>query len=176
MRGSKVAVGAITCALIGCGSDRSVDVPRAEQSKPPRTVTEAQPPRRRAAPPPASIADARNAVDAGRYRRALATARPLGAATEREIRERIANRVARQALAALRDGSPDGARALLRQADRYPSTDLTRAARIAYAGTQARARQRARDLQAQAQQSIRRRREAAGRDAAQRAMERSSGL
>ena len=175
MRRSKIAVGAVICGLIGCGSERSDDVPPDEQARSGPTVTEAQPPRRRTAPA-ASIAAARNAVDAGRYRRALAAAQPLGTAIESEIRERIANRVARRALAALRDGSRVDARALLRQADRYPSTNLTRAARIAYADSLARDRQRARDLQARADESIRRRREAGRRAAAQRAMERSSGL
>jgi len=176
MKRATLAIGAIACLLISCGDERRENASPGARIAPERSVTDtdAQPsPARRTT---ASIAVARGAADAGRYRRAIAVARRLGPASEREIRERIANRVARGALAAVRGQSLGDARALLRQADRYPSTNLTRESRIAYADAQARAAQRARDLQAQVQQRIRRQGLEARRARAQRAMERSSGL
>ena len=120
-----------------------------------------------AAPAPQSIDDARAAVDAGEYRQAVTIARAIDESSVLQIRRRIANRIARRTLTALRAGDRPRAQTLLRQAARYPTTDLTRRARADYRAARARAAQRA---QARRDAAAQRRRDAA----AQRAVEQAA--
>jgi hypothetical protein len=104
-----------------------------------------------------SITDAREAVDDGDYARAVAIAAVLGSSEEDAIRRRIANMLARRALAAVRAGDRGTASSVLRQADRYPNTRQLTQARASYRAAKARAAERARAKRLAAEQ----RREAA---------------
>lgn len=96
-----------------------------------------------AAEPPAALKDAREAADSGDYGAAVAIAAALGAEPEATIRRRIANRIARQARAAVRAGDAHRAKDLLARAERFPSTSLTRQATASYRAAKARAAERA---------------------------------
>ncbi len=90
-----------------------------------------------------ALADARSAADDGRYVAAVSLADGVSPAASAAIRRRIANRIARRALRSVGTGDLRGARARLRQADRFPTTELTRAARASYAAARARSVARA---------------------------------
>ena len=124
------------------------------------TVTQAAPPAQAdttAEPAAATITDARAAADAGDYATAVDIAATLGSDAEVTIRHRIANRIARRALAAVRAGDRGLAKTLLVRADEFPTTALTRQARSSYRAAKARAAERARARRLAAEQ----RREAA---------------
>jgi hypothetical protein len=93
-----------------------------------------------------TLADAEQAADDDQYGQAVAIASLLGSDEETSVRSRIANRVARRALAAVRAGDRGRAKRLLAQADRYPTTALTRQARSSYRTATARAAERARTV------------------------------
>lgn len=119
------------------------------------TVTQAAPPAQAdttAEPAAATITDARAAADAGDYATAVDIAATLGSDAEVTIRHRIANRIARRALAAVRAGDRGLAKALLVRADEFPTTALTRQARSSYRAAKARAAERARARRLAAEQ------------------------
>lgn len=129
------------------------------------TVTQPAPTTTTAAQPAETIRDARAAADDD-YARAISIAAALGAAEEDAIRRRIANRLARRALSAVRRGRRSNAGSLLRQAGGYPRTQQLTQARATYRAAKARAAERARAKRLAAEQS---RQAAAARKAAQRA-------
>jgi multidrug efflux pump subunit AcrA (membrane-fusion protein) len=88
---------------------------------------------------PALISDARKAVAADEYAKAVAIAAALGREEEQLIRRQIANRIARLASAAVRAGDRRQAKTLLARADRFPTTTLTRQARSSYRAAKAQA-------------------------------------
>lgn len=86
-------------------------------------------------PPPQpaqTLADARDAVAGDDYARAVAIAVALGASKADAIRRIISNRIARRVQSTLSAGDRDEAGRLLRQSDRYPTTQLLRQARASY--------------------------------------------
>jgi micrococcal nuclease len=99
-----------------------------------------------------TLADARIAADAGDYAKADAIAVALGPDDEVAIRQRIADRIARRAVAALRAGDRGRAKTLLARAQRFPTTALTRQARSSYRAATARAAERARARRVAAEQ------------------------
>lgn len=120
-----------------------------------KTVTVAQPPPNTdtlAAEPVDTLADAREAVDDDEYARAVAIATALGAAEEDAIRRRIANRLGRRALSAVRAGDRRTAGSLLRRAAGYPRTQQLTQARASYRTAKARASERARARRLAAEQ------------------------
>ena len=102
--------------------------------------------------PTNTITDARDAVDSDDYAKAVTIARVLGTHQEGAIRHRIANRIARNASAALSDGDRGQAKALLIRAERFPTTTLTRNARASYRVAKARAADRAQARRVAAEQ------------------------
>lgn len=131
-------------AIFGDGGDPSkqattVTVTRPEQ--PVRTQTMLAENR-------ALIADARKAVAAGDYAKAVAIAAALGPEEEKLIRRQIANRLGRLASAAVRAGDRGQAKSLLARADRFP----TRQARSSYRAAEAQAAERARTRRFAAEQ------------------------
>ena len=78
-------------------------------------------------------------VDDDLYAEALAAAAVLGDDDESYIARRIANRLARRTMNALRGGDRSRARFLVLKAREYPSTSLSRQARGAYRQAQVRA-------------------------------------
>ena len=148
-------------ALFGEDDQQTADRQPATTTPAPRATTTAT-----TASPTQTIGDARAAVDAGDYREAVTIAREIGDASVPQIRRRIANRIARRALSALRVGDRRRAQRLLGQAERYPTTALTRRARADYRAARARAAQRA---QARRDAAAQRRRDAAARRAAEQA-------
>jgi hypothetical protein len=136
----------------------------AERLTPADTTTgTTQAPATATAEPVQSLDDARRAVDDDDYAQAVAIAAALSAADANAVRRRIANRIARRVRAAVRAGDRARAKALLAQADRYPTTARTRQARATYKAAKARAAQRARQRRLAAEQ--RRRDRAAQREA-----------
>jgi len=122
------------------------------------------------AEPPRTIADAREAVDDDDYTTAVAIATAIGANEAATIRKRIANRLARRSLAALRAGSRGRARTLLIEANDYPMTTQMTQARTSYKAAKARAAQRKRDaVAAKTQRAAEARAREAERDAADQA-------
>jgi len=86
-------------------------------------------------PPPQpaqTLADARDAVAGDDYARAVTIAVALGASKADAIRRIISNRIARRVQSTLSAGDRDEAGRLLRQSDRYPTTQLLRQARASY--------------------------------------------
>jgi micrococcal nuclease len=106
------------------------------------TVTQAARPAH-AEPPAETLTDARVAADDDDYAKAVAIAVTLGSDAEVAIRQRIANRIARHALAAVQAGDRGRAKTLLARAQRFPTTTLTRRARSSYRAAKARAAERA---------------------------------
>ena len=120
-----------------------------------KTVTVTQPPPTTATTPSEpgeTLANAREAVDDDDYTKALAIAAALGAAEEDAIRRRIANRIGRRALAAVRAGDRNSASSLLRRAGGYPRTQQLTQARASYRAAKARAAERARARRLAAEQ------------------------
>jgi hypothetical protein len=85
------------------------------------------------------MAAARRAVDDDDYASAVVIAGALTAAEARAIGRRIANRLARRALAAVRAGDRRRARAILIEARAYPRTSQVRFARARYKAAKRRA-------------------------------------
>jgi hypothetical protein len=122
-----------------------------------------------------TITDARTAVDDDDYAHAVAVAAALGASEEEAIRRRIANRLGRRALSAVRFGDRSSAGALLRQAGGYPRTQQLTLARASYRAAKDRAAARARTQRLAAAQRRRARREAQAAAAEQAQPETGSG-
>jgi hypothetical protein len=80
----------------------------------------------------ATLADARAAVDADHYAVVERTLPALTAAERRTVRERVANRLARKAGAALQNGNGARVASMLAQAKDYPETNLVREVREDY--------------------------------------------
>jgi hypothetical protein len=116
------------------------------------TVTVTQAARPAQADADETITDARTVADADDYAKAVAIAVKLGSDAELAIRHRIANRIARRALAAVQAGNRGRAKTLLARADRFPTTALTRQARSSYRAAKARAAERARARRVAAEQ------------------------
>jgi hypothetical protein len=116
--------------------------------------------------PAQTLDDARAAVAADDYRQAVSIARDIDDASLLHVRRLIANRLARRVFSALRAADRPRAQTLLRQADRYPTTALTRRARANYRAARDRAAQRA---QARRDAAAQRRRDAAAQRAAEEA-------
>lgn len=119
------------------------------------TVTQAVPPAQpdtTTEPAAATLTDARAAADAGDYAKAVDIAATLGSDAQVTIRHRIANSIARDALAAVHAGDRGLAKTLLARADRFPTTALTREARSSYRAAKARAAERARARRVAAEQ------------------------
>lgn len=126
----------IVVGALGDDTDRSATPPPAT---PPATTTATT----TTTTPIRTINDARAAVDGGDYGQAIAIARAIDDTAVLQIRRRIANRVARRARLALRAGDRPRTQTLLRQAERYPTTALTRRVRAEYRAARARASRRA---------------------------------
>jgi hypothetical protein len=99
-----------------------------------------------------TLTDARIAADADDYVKAVTIAVKLNPDAELAIRDRIANRIARRALAAVQAGDRGRAKTLLARAERFPTTALTRQARSTYRAAKARAAERARARRIAAEQ------------------------
>jgi hypothetical protein len=99
-----------------------------------------------------TLTDARTAADADDYAKAVALAVKLGPDAELAIRDRIANRIARRALAAVQAGDRGRAKTLHARGERFPTTTLTRQARSSYRAAKARAAERARARRVAAEQ------------------------
>lgn len=155
-------------ALAGGGDDArlsSSDGPAGDPARPAVTETTsgAQAVASTVDEPTATLSDARAAADAGRYSKAVAIARAVGPGAHLAIRRRIANRVARRALDAVRAGKRGRARWLLAQARHYPTTAATQHARADYTAAEARAA--ARRIQIRVAAAQRREQRAAARAA-----------
>jgi hypothetical protein len=116
------------------------------------TVTVTQPARPAQAEADQTLTDARTAADADDYAKAVAIAVKLGPDAELAIRDRIANRIARRALAAVHAGDRGRAKTLLARAQRFPTTALTRQAHSSYRAAKAHAAERARARRVAAEQ------------------------
>jgi len=134
-----VFVSLLLVGVAGCGGDDessgdTTEATTSETTTSETTTTNTVPPE-----PTETLADARAAVDGGQYAEAITIATALGAAQTTAIRRIIANRIARQAVSAVRKGDRRAAKRFLAQADRYPTTSLTRQARVSYKAAKERA-------------------------------------
>jgi hypothetical protein len=139
-----VIVGFVVLLIIGAifGED-----PSQEAATETTTVTVSQPAAVAESPteePIDTLSDARQAVDADDYARAVQIASALPVAEVNAIGSRISNRIAKRVHTALRAGDRSRASALLRQAGRYPATEPLLQARASYKAAKARAAERAR--------------------------------
>jgi hypothetical protein len=107
----------------------------------------------------ATLADARRAVDADRYAAALRTLPALSAGQRQAIRERVANRLAKKAAAALDRGNTGRVESMLAQAEDYPKTTLVEQVREDYEEAVKAATQRRNDLLLERQREHRERRQ-----------------
>jgi hypothetical protein len=112
-----------------------------DDTKSARTATE-QRARVASDAPARTIEAARAAVDGDDYAAAIRIATAIGAMEADAVRKRIADRLARRTLTALRAGDRGRARTLLAEADDYPTTTRMRHARAGYEAAKARAKQR----------------------------------
>jgi hypothetical protein len=123
----------------------------------------------------ATIADARKAVDDDKYAAAEQTFPALTAAERKSVRERVANRLAKKAKAALKKGNASTAESALAQAKKYPETDLVEQVRDDYeAAVKAAASDRAQrllDAQREARERRQRRRAQRAADLARKTQE-----
>jgi hypothetical protein len=116
----------------------------------------------------ATFTDARKAVDSDQFAEAERVLPALRPAQRVVVRKRIANRLAREAREALRDGNRSLVLSLLGRAKKYPPTDLTRAVTAEYVAAEKALAARDRQEQFDRRDAARRRRAKA---AAERAAE-----
>ncbi len=110
---------------------------------------------------PATIRDAREAVDDDNYAAAERTFPALSRAERSDVRTRIANRIARRARAALRRGDRALTVSLLTAGRRYPTTKLARTVRAELRAAEKRLADARRDRLLKAQERARERRQRA---------------
>lgn len=134
-------VGLVILGAITGGDDKGPDKTAVKRNAPARVAAE-QRTTATTDEPVQTIDDARQAVDDDHYADAATIATAIDASAAASIRRRIANRLARRASVALRVGDHSGAKALLIEANDYPTTTQERQARASYKAATARAAQR----------------------------------